>query len=149
MWGQYQVVPSWILLLFVLKNGPKNLHFGKKKNSITLPKKCISYVFLKGRCFNFAFWCEDDNLFLLVLIFFVCSGSSEEEKWLPTVVPAPVYVFKPYDTFLVYYWRLFLPSLPSRKEKPARLFSTWSQELQLSGSCFEDYMKGRSGLDSF
>lgn len=79
--------------------------------------------------------------------FFVGFGSIEEGKWLPTVIPALVYIFKSHDKFLASYWRKSIPSppLPSpQKSTQAHLF----QQPRPPRSSLEDYIEGTPGLDS-
>lgn len=56
--------------------------------------------------------------------FFVGFGSIEEGKWLPTVIPALVYIFKPHDKFLASIGeRAFLPlHSPPPPEKSTSTF---------------------------
>lgn len=68
-------------------------------------------MFSKWSCFLF-FSIKIVTFFSRLIFFMVGFGSIEEGKWLPTVIPALVHIFKPHDKFLASYWRKCIPSPP-------------------------------------
>lgn len=129
----------------------QNSSLWEKKNSITLPKKCISCVFLRGSLFNFVFRYGDDSLFSVLIFFFLSVLVLPRRR---TGFPQPNLPLSMSSnhmiTFLVHYWRLFLsfPSLQKRKTSTFIFNLESGAAACLPRSCFEDHMRGLPGLDS-